>query len=206
MLSDCGAFDSADVWAVAAARDADLSGGARAAAAAAAKDAVAAGAGSGPGAALGRHRIASIQRDGFYVKVPECTVLVAELDRSDEDALALLQDPSGTIGGCIHRQVMEEWRGDITVGAVLLLRRTSVFTPRIGQHFLNVTPDNVVRVWSVEPAPAPGPAAGSPRPQTAPARATLPAGPDEAASAGRRGDDEDSLLRASVDDSSDEEF
>ena len=30
------------------------------------------------------HRVADIKRDGFYVKVPECTVLVAELDRSGE--------------------------------------------------------------------------------------------------------------------------
>ncbi len=33
------------------------------------------------------------------------------------------------------------------VGAVLLLRKTSVFTPRMGQHFLNITPRNIVRIF-----------------------------------------------------------
>eukprot|EP00750_Incisomonas_marina_P005684 INCI14081.2.p1 GENE.INCI14081.2~~INCI14081.2.p1 ORF type:complete len:433 (-),score=40.03 INCI14081.2:36-1229(-) len=94
-----------------------------------------------------RYNIAYILREGFYQKVPQVSVVIESLDRTHQDALAILRDESGTMKGTIHRMALEEFRSEISVGAVLLLRKTSVFTARIGQHFLNITPRNIVRVF-----------------------------------------------------------
>lgn len=85
----------------------------------------------------------------------------------DTDVSATLQDLSGEIVGCIHRQVLDEVGKDFGVGSVLLLKRVgplqlrdlpacypppvpvqvSVFSPRPGSHYVNITPDSVSRVF-----------------------------------------------------------
>ncbi|GJV38169.1 hypothetical protein Tco_1410646 [Tanacetum coccineum] len=65
------------------------------------------------------------------------------------DLNVTLKDISGTIPGTIHHKVMGEggYGKDITVGAALILKNVSVFTPRPSEHYLNITMRNVVEVF-----------------------------------------------------------
>ena len=96
-------------------------------------------------------------------------VVIDTIDRTQQDAVTALKDPSGTMKGTIHRKALEEFRSEIAVrvvcvtaahfgcatyqhvvqvGTVLVLQNTSVFTARIGLHFLNITPRNIVRIFA----------------------------------------------------------
>lgn len=63
--------------------------------------------------------------------------------------LITLKDPTGTIGGSINHKVMEEpeFGRNISVGAVLLLQQVAVFSPFPRAHYLNITLNNVVKVF-----------------------------------------------------------
>ncbi len=63
------------------------------------------------------------------------------------DALALVRDPTGSMPATVHQKVLEEYRGIIVPGASILLREVSIFTPRIGIHYLNITPRNVEKIY-----------------------------------------------------------
>ncbi|XP_005394576.1 PREDICTED: uncharacterized protein C17orf53 homolog isoform X1 [Chinchilla lanigera] len=104
-------------------------------------------------------------------KVPTMAVLVKSLTRSTVDASVVLRDPTGEMQGTVHRALLEARRGALRPGAVLLLRQVGVFSPSPRNHYLNVTPSNLVHVYSPDsggqgllgpPQPVPqGP--GSPR-------------------------------------------
>ena len=66
------------------------------------------------------------------------------------DLTVTLKDPSGTMSGTIHHKVMDKEKGYakmIGVGAVLILKNISVFTPKPHHHYLNITLKNMVEVY-----------------------------------------------------------
>ncbi|GJZ20358.1 hypothetical protein Tco_0556948 [Tanacetum coccineum] len=65
------------------------------------------------------------------------------------DLNVTLKDISGSIPGTIHHKVMAEggYGKDITVGAAMILKNVSVFTPKPSEHYLNITMRNVVEVF-----------------------------------------------------------
>ncbi|GJS45941.1 5-oxoprolinase-like protein [Tanacetum coccineum] len=65
------------------------------------------------------------------------------------DLNVTLKDISGTIPGTIHHKVIGEggYGKDITVGAAMILKNVSVFTPKLSEHYLNITMRNVVEVF-----------------------------------------------------------
>jgi len=63
------------------------------------------------------------------------------------DAFVTLQDPFGVIPGTIHSKVLDENTEDIGTGTVLVMQKVSVFNPSPRSHYLNITPDNIVRVF-----------------------------------------------------------
>ncbi|GJT64438.1 hypothetical protein Tco_1015918 [Tanacetum coccineum] len=65
------------------------------------------------------------------------------------DLNVTLKDISGTIPGTIHHKVIGEdgYGKDITVGAAMILKNVSVFTPKPSEHYLNITMRNVVEVF-----------------------------------------------------------
>ncbi|GJW02663.1 hypothetical protein Tco_1561519 [Tanacetum coccineum] len=69
-----------------------------------------------------------------------------------------LKDLSGTIPGTIHHKVIGEggYGKDITVGAAMILKNVSVFTPKPSKHYLNITIRNVVEVFSKDTVPGSG--------------------------------------------------
>ncbi|PWA46938.1 hypothetical protein CTI12_AA504110 [Artemisia annua] len=66
------------------------------------------------------------------------------------DLNVTLKDVSGLISGTIHHKVVDDLRFEkkFTVGAVLILKNVSVFSPKQSVHYLNITIKNVVEVFS----------------------------------------------------------
>ncbi|XP_072343222.1 uncharacterized protein hrob isoform X1 [Scyliorhinus torazame] len=80
-------------------------------------------------------------------KVPNMAVLVKSLTRTNTDASAVFKDPSGEMQGTIHRQLLVEQLNNLKVGTVLLLKQVGVFSPSLRNHYLNITPSNVIRIY-----------------------------------------------------------
>ncbi|XP_065851277.1 uncharacterized protein [Euphorbia lathyris] len=64
--------------------------------------------------------------------------------------MVTLKDPTGTIDATIHGRVLaeEEFGKNISIGAVIILKKVSIFSPSRSAHYLNITPNNMVKVFS----------------------------------------------------------
>ncbi|XP_049601085.1 homologous recombination OB-fold protein [Syngnathus scovelli] len=81
-------------------------------------------------------------------KVPNMAVMLKSITHTHADAKAVFRDPTGEIRGTVHRRLLEERFGELKVGAVLLLKQVGVFSPSHCNHYLNVTPNNLLRIYS----------------------------------------------------------
>ncbi|XP_026535577.1 uncharacterized protein C17orf53 homolog isoform X2 [Notechis scutatus] len=91
-------------------------------------------------------------------KVPNMAVMIKSMMRTNVDAGAEFKDPTGKgkkdstllgeMQGTIHRLLLEEKESEFKIGSVLLLKQVSVFSPSHRNHYLNVTPSNLVKVYS----------------------------------------------------------
>ncbi|XP_030364580.1 uncharacterized protein C17orf53 homolog isoform X4 [Strigops habroptila] len=111
-------------------------------------------------------------------KVPSMAVMIKTLTRTNVDAGAVFRDPTGEMQGTVHRLLLEERQSELRPGSVLLLRQVGVFSPSYRNHYLNVTPNNLLKIY---PPEAEGSfSQPSPAQQEDPARARLlPAHPME---------------------------
>ncbi|XP_030077617.1 homologous recombination OB-fold protein isoform X2 [Microcaecilia unicolor] len=80
-------------------------------------------------------------------KVPQMAVMLKSLTHATVDASAVFKDPTGEIQGTVHHMLLEERENDLKAGAVLLLQQVGVFSPSLRNHYLNVTPNNLVKVY-----------------------------------------------------------
>ncbi|XP_072299045.1 uncharacterized protein hrob [Eucyclogobius newberryi] len=85
-------------------------------------------------------------------KVPNMAVLLKNLLPTHTDAKAVFKDPTGEMQGTVHRRLLEDRAGELKAGAVLLLKQVGVFSPSHRNHYLNVTPNNLLRVYSPDGA------------------------------------------------------
>ncbi|KAG8446932.1 hypothetical protein GDO86_014401 [Hymenochirus boettgeri] len=83
-------------------------------------------------------------------KVPQMAVALKSLTLANGDASAVFRDPTGEIQGTVHHLLLEEKESDLKVGSVLLLQQVGVFSPSHRNHYLNVTPSNLVKVYLPE--------------------------------------------------------
>ncbi|KAI5764544.1 HROB protein [Gulo gulo luscus] len=81
-------------------------------------------------------------------KVPHMAVMIKSLRRSVMDASVVFKDPTGEMRGTVHRLLLETHQSELKPGSVLLLKQVGVFSPSLRNHYLNVTPNNLVRVYS----------------------------------------------------------
>lgn len=85
-------------------------------------------------------------------KVPNMAVLLKSIVPTHTDAKAVFKDPTGEMQGTVHRRLLEDRAGELKAGAVLLLKQVGVFSPSHRNHYLNVTPNNLLRVYSPDGA------------------------------------------------------
>lgn len=82
-------------------------------------------------------------------KVTHLRVLIKSIVPSGGNATAVLKDPTGEILGTFHSQALEDHPSELQPGAALVLRQVSMFSPSVRKHYLNITADNIVRVYTV---------------------------------------------------------
>uniref|UniRef100_A0A8C5QWQ9 Homologous recombination factor with OB-fold n=1 Tax=Leptobrachium leishanense TaxID=445787 RepID=A0A8C5QWQ9_9ANUR len=80
-------------------------------------------------------------------KVPNMAVALKSLNPANGDASAVFRDPTGEIQGTIHHLLLEERESELKAGSVLLLKQVGVFSPSRRNHYLNVTPSNIVKIY-----------------------------------------------------------
>ncbi|XP_053531917.1 homologous recombination OB-fold protein isoform X1 [Ictalurus punctatus] len=80
-------------------------------------------------------------------KVPNMAVVLKSILHTQGDAIAVFRDPTGEMQGTVHRRLLEERQGELKTGAVLLLKQVSVFSTSNQNHYLNVTPNNLLRIY-----------------------------------------------------------
>uniref|UniRef100_A0A9L0K4M7 Homologous recombination factor with OB-fold n=1 Tax=Equus asinus TaxID=9793 RepID=A0A9L0K4M7_EQUAS len=102
-------------------------------------------------------------------KVPNMAVMIKSLTRSTMDASVVFKDPTGPkpvavlpltlrlmgcvvfageMQGTVHRLLLETRQNELKPGSVLLLKQIGVFSPSLRNHYLNVTPNNLVHIYS----------------------------------------------------------
>ncbi|XP_051989098.1 homologous recombination OB-fold protein-like [Xyrauchen texanus] len=81
-------------------------------------------------------------------KVPNMAVVLKRITHTHADAKAIFRDPTGEMQGTVHRRLLEDRQGELKTGAVLLLKQVGVFSPTHRNHYLNVTPNNLLRIYS----------------------------------------------------------
>ncbi|CAM9846761.1 unnamed protein product [Bubo scandiacus] len=84
-------------------------------------------------------------------KVPSMAVMIKTLSRTNVDAGAVFRDPTGEMQGTVHRLLLEERQSELKPGSVLLLKQVGVFSPSHRNHYLNVTPNNLLKIYPPEP-------------------------------------------------------
>ncbi|KAL1779207.1 hypothetical protein HispidOSU_013003 [Sigmodon hispidus] len=83
-------------------------------------------------------------------KVPNMAVMIKSLTRSTVDASVVFKDPTGEMLGTVHRVLLETHQNELKPGSVLLLKQIGVFSPSLRNHYLNVTPNNLVHIYSLD--------------------------------------------------------
>ncbi|XP_075999217.1 uncharacterized protein hrob [Genypterus blacodes] len=118
-------------------------------------------------------------------KVPNMAVQLKSILHTHSDAKAVFRDPTGEIQGTVHRRLLEDRLGELKVGAVLLLKQVGVFSPSHRNHYLNVTSNNLLRLYGPDgAAPSSTPLSSTPLPPFAlelalPSPIRCPAAPGE---------------------------
>ncbi|PAA80912.1 hypothetical protein BOX15_Mlig028826g2 [Macrostomum lignano] len=86
-------------------------------------------------------------------KVPAMLVIVETMDPTAVDCAASVKDATGRLQATLHRQVFRDLRDRVQPGAALVLRRVTLFSPDQRSYYLNITMDNIVRVYDRSGAP-----------------------------------------------------
>ncbi|XP_074551971.1 homologous recombination OB-fold protein [Halichoeres trimaculatus] len=81
-------------------------------------------------------------------KVPNMAVLLKSIVHTHGDAKAVFKDLTGEIQGTVHRRLLEDRLEELKVGSVLLLKQVGVFSPSHRNHYLNVTANNLLRIYA----------------------------------------------------------
>ncbi|XP_008327522.1 uncharacterized protein C17orf53 homolog isoform X2 [Cynoglossus semilaevis] len=85
-------------------------------------------------------------------KVPNMAVVLKTINYTHTDAKVVFKDPTGEMQGTVHRRLLEGRRDDLKAGVVLLLKQVGVFSPSHRNHYLNVTPNNLLRIYTADGA------------------------------------------------------
>ncbi|XP_066498651.1 homologous recombination OB-fold protein isoform X2 [Hoplias malabaricus] len=80
-------------------------------------------------------------------KVPNMAVVLKSILHTHADAKAVFRDPTGEMQGTVHRRLLEDRQAELKIGAVLLLKQVGVFSPSHRNHYLNVTPNNLLKIY-----------------------------------------------------------
>lgn len=81
-------------------------------------------------------------------KIPLLMCVIYHIEWHGCDLSVSLKDRSGDVQGTVHRDIMKEFESELQVGSALVLRQVSVISPNPRSHYLNITPANIVLIYS----------------------------------------------------------
>ncbi|RUS85442.1 hypothetical protein EGW08_006775 [Elysia chlorotica] len=81
-------------------------------------------------------------------KTPLVFGVMETLDVQGADAGFVIRDQTGKMKGSLHKDLIQDPSTALQTGCVLILRQVSVISPSSRTHYLNVTPGNVVFVYT----------------------------------------------------------
>ncbi|XP_071454729.1 uncharacterized protein [Hetaerina americana] len=83
-------------------------------------------------------------------KVPFLAVAIHALDCSSPDPCVILRDPTGEMGGTLHREVWDRHGYLLHPGAAMALRQVGVLSTGAAarRHYLNITENNLLSIYS----------------------------------------------------------
>lgn len=88
----------------------------------------------------------------YQGKVPLLFTVLETVDLSSIDASVRLRDKTGSIQGTIHRNLVKEYGEHLQPSTVLVLRQVGVLSPTPRTHYLNITANNLVSLYSMLPS------------------------------------------------------
>lgn len=88
----------------------------------------------------------------YQGKVLLLFAILETVDLSSIDASVRLRDRTGSIQGTIHRNLVKEYGEHLQPGTVLVLKQVGVLSPKPRTHYLNITANNLVSLYSTLPS------------------------------------------------------
>lgn len=83
-------------------------------------------------------------------KVPFLTAVIQSIQCVEKKPVNLkLRDLTGNIDGCMISDLYKEYSDSLVTGSVLVLHQFGVLTTRTNNHFLTITPKNLVAIYSI---------------------------------------------------------
>ncbi|XP_058107916.1 uncharacterized protein LOC131251297 isoform X4 [Magnolia sinica] len=98
----------------------------------------------------------SIKTSKSMDRVPQVVGIIKSCTPNGRgDLIVTLKDPTGTMDASIHRKVLAEskFASDISIGSVIILQQVVAFSPTHSAHYLNITLNNVVKIFSKDSGP-----------------------------------------------------
>lgn len=81
-------------------------------------------------------------------KVPLVLGVIESVEWQGSDASICLKDRSGKIRGTVHHSLMKDHHCDLQPGTAIVIRQVSMISPTARNHYLNITPSNIVAIYS----------------------------------------------------------
>ncbi|XP_059143164.1 uncharacterized protein LOC131930613 [Physella acuta] len=81
-------------------------------------------------------------------KIPLLVGIIENLELQGSDASFIIRDTTGKMNGSLHRDLVRDPGTALQSGSVLVLRQVSVISPSPRTHYLNVTPGNIVLIYT----------------------------------------------------------
>ncbi|CAL1528872.1 unnamed protein product [Lymnaea stagnalis] len=81
-------------------------------------------------------------------KIPLILGVIESMDMQGSDASVVIRDPTGKMNGSLHQDLIKDPNTTIQPGSAVILRQISVISPSIRTHYLNITPGNIVLIYS----------------------------------------------------------
>ncbi|GAM21992.1 hypothetical protein SAMD00019534_051670 [Acytostelium subglobosum LB1] len=95
-----------------------------------------------------KYNIDYVLREGYQKKVPQLVVMIKSLVASEGDYQTVISDPSGEMKGIIQKKIVGDYYPELANGWILVLRKTSVFSPSPTSHYINIVISNIDFVYS----------------------------------------------------------
>ncbi|XP_053377378.1 uncharacterized protein LOC123529056 [Mercenaria mercenaria] len=73
--------------------------------------------------------------------------VIDSIESHGSEASVTIRDRSGRMQGTIHRDLLKDHESDLQIGTVLVLKQVSIISLSNRNHYLNITPNNVVVLY-----------------------------------------------------------